>query len=668
MSIAAGTLAAALLVWGWHNELLSAALPLALLLELPRWVPWRWALSDKDFQRLADVTTVAFVLLAVYQFDAHGASGIYGILLWLPLALFPLTAAQLYSTRDRIDYTALFWSVRAAVARARVIDPGGVDIRLTYLVVCLVSASGGGAHPKLLLPSAAALVIWLLWSNRPSRYRGGIWVATALAGLALCLALELGTLKARRLLEPLAMAYLENRIAARGDPYRAYTAIGQIGKLKLSDRIVLRVTPGDGPRPTLLRQATYQTFARNMWVSLPSRFNELRSSAEGTAWHIAEEPGPMSSVFIAGYHAHGKALLAVPAGTRRVDHLPVDGVYRNALGALKVLRGPEVVNFRALYRPYDFVDAAPEAADLVVPRAQRQLFADLATRLGLDAAADRLAVEQVRRFFARGFSYSLDLKAARAQATPLADFLLHTRSGHCEYFATATVLLLRAAGIPARYATGYSVQEYSELEKRYLVRRRHAHAWARAWVHGGWRDVDTTPAVWAALESAQSPWWQPSYDVLSWLAFRFAEWRWQESEDEAKTWMLWLALALLLILVWRMARRQRVMRDGTSGDPPAARLPRQGTDSDFFAIERRLIDAGHLRHRGESAGAWLRRLAGSGVLSDGAELIGGILPLHYRYRFHPGGLDADDRRQLAARTREWLARNPLETGKVSENQ
>lgn len=658
MKLASGVLAAALLVWGWHNALLLVALPLAVLLELPRWIPWRWALSAKDFQRLADVSTVGFLLLAVYQFDAQGASGIYGILLWLPVALFPLTVTQLYSTRERIDYTALFWSVRAAVARGKVSDPGGVDIRLTYVVACLVSASGGEANPKLILPSVAALVVWMLWGNRPRRYRATTWVATAAAGLALCLLLQAAALQARRLIEPFAMAYLQDRIAARGDPYRAYTAIGQIGKLKLSDRIVLRVKPDkSGRKPELLHQATYQTFARNMWVSRRSDFNELRSSAEGTAWHIAEEPEHLSSVSIATYLPNGKGLLIVPAGTRRVDNLPVDGVYRNRLGALKVLRGPEVVNFRAHYRPHDFVEAGPEEADLAVPKAQRKLFAEVAERLELDASRDRNAVERVRRFFSQGFSYTLYLKAPRNEATPLADFLLRTRSGHCEYYATSTVLLLRAAGIPARYATGYAVQEYSELEERYLVRRRDAHSWARVWVNGGWRDIDTTPVVWSALESADASWWQPAYDVGSWLAFLFAEWRWEETEDEAKTWMLWLALALLLVLVWRMARRQRVLRKRESGTATSASLARQGEDSAFYSIEQQLIRAGHERRQGESIGAWLRRLAQSGTRADTAGLIRDILPLHYRYRFHPLGLDAAERRELTTRSREWLARN-----------
>ncbi len=658
MKLAAGVLATALLLWGWHNGLLLVALPLAAIIELPRWVPWRWELSDKDFQRLADVSTVGVALLAVYQFDTGGAGGIYGILLWLPVALFPLTVTQLYSTRKHIDYTALFWSVRAAVARGKVSHPGGADIRLAFLVVCLVSASGGGAHPEQLLASTAALIVWLLWSNRPRRYRRASWAAMTAAGLALCVALQVATLQARRFIEPLAMAYLQDHIAARGDPYRAYTAIGQIGKLKLSGRILLRVKPdARGRVPALLHQATYQTFARNMWVSRRSLFDELRSSAAGTAWHIAEEPAPMSSISIAAYLPNGKGLLAVPGGTRRLDNLPVDGVYRNRLGALKVLQGPEVVNYRAHYLADDSVDAAPDAADLAVPKKLRQLFGELAGRLGLDAGRDRDAVEQVRRFFSQGFTYTLDLKAPRDEATPLGDFLLRTRSGHCEYYATATVLLLRAAGIPARYATGYAVQEYSQLEERYLVRRRHAHSWTLAWVNGHWRDVDTTPAVWAALESADASWWQPLYDVGSWLAFLFTEWRWEETENEARSGMLWLVLPLLLILGWRMARRQRVLRERDGDESGKGGFVRQGADSAFYAIERRLTAAGHERRRGESTGAWLRRMAETGAVSDAAELLGGILPLHYRFRFHPLGLDEDGQRELAVRCRRWLARD-----------
>lgn len=659
MKIATGILAGALMLWGWHNALLVVALPLAALIELPRWVPWRWALTDKDFQRLADASTVGFVLLAAYQFDAHGASGIYRILVWLPVALFPLAVAQSYSTRERIAYTALFWSVRAAVARGNVPDPGGVDIRLSYFVVCLVSASGGGAHPELLLATAAGLVGWLLWSNRPRCHARSRWLVMLVLGIALGFLFTDLAIRARSIVEPWAMEYFQDRIAARGDPYRSYTAIGQIGELKLSDRILFRVTPdSSGRRPQLLHQAAYQIFARNMWVARRTRFEELPSSEEGTAWHLAPEAPNMASASIASWLPNGKGLLAVPAGTRRLDALPVDGVYRNSLGVLKVLRGPEVVNYRVHYVPLELTAPPPEDGDLSVPTEYEALFSGLASRLGLAGVEDTRAVDRVQRFFARGFAYSLRLDAPSTAMTPLEDFLLVSRSGHCEYYATATVLLLRAAGIPARYATGYSVQEYSELERRYVVRRRHAHAWALAWVRGAWRDVDTTPAGWASIESAQAPWWQPAYDLGSWLALMFAEWRWEQTEGADRTWMLWLTLPLSAALVWRLIRRQRVRRP--SGADRAAREPRarRGMDSDFFDIERRLTAEGHARRQGEPTTRWLRRLAESGAVPGVADLLRDVVPLHYRYRFHPDGLDADGRRALASSARRWLTEHP----------
>ena len=82
---------------------------------------------------------------------------------------------------------------------------------------------------------------------------------------------------------------------------------------------------------------------------------------------------------------------------------------------------------------------------------------------------------------------------------------MRSRAGHCEYFATATVLLLREAGIPARYATGFSVQDFSRMENRSVVRERHAHAWVLAFVNGAWRDLDTTPSNWGELGKSRMP-------------------------------------------------------------------------------------------------------------------------------------------------------------------
>ena len=69
------------------------------------------------------------------------------------------------------------------------------------------------------------------------------------------------------------------------NPFRGYTSIGSIGRLKQSDRIVLRLKPAVFHEyPRLLREATYQSFSRNMWLSGGKSFNALEPVAQGTEW------------------------------------------------------------------------------------------------------------------------------------------------------------------------------------------------------------------------------------------------------------------------------------------------------------------------------------------------------------------------------------------------
>ena len=92
-----------------------------------------------------------------------------------------------------------------------------------------------------------------------------------------------------------------------------------------------------------------------------------------------------------------------------------------------------------------------------------------------------------------GFKYSLEQPPLSHTRDPIEQFLFTTRTGHCEYFASAAVLLLQAAEIPARLVTGYSGCEQNPQTRRYEVLDRHAHAWAEAWIGGRWVTVDPTP-------------------------------------------------------------------------------------------------------------------------------------------------------------------------------
>ena len=75
-------------------------------------------------------------------------------------------------------------------------------------------------------------------------------------------------------------------------------------------------------------------------------------------------------------------------------------------------------------------------------------------------------------------------------------FLFQTRRGFCEHYASAFVVLMRAAGVPARIVTGYQGGELNALSDYWIVRQSDAHAWAEVWLpERGWVRVDPTAAV-----------------------------------------------------------------------------------------------------------------------------------------------------------------------------
>ncbi|HEY7840895.1 MAG TPA: DUF3488 and transglutaminase-like domain-containing protein [Gammaproteobacteria bacterium] len=75
-------------------------------------------------------------------------------------------------------------------------------------------------------------------------------------------------------------------------------------------------------------------------------------------------------------------------------------------------------------------------------------------------------------------------------------FLFETRQGFCEHYAASFVILMRAAGVPARVVTGYQGGTLNPVGGYFIVRQRDAHAWTEVWLSdAGWVRVDPTAAV-----------------------------------------------------------------------------------------------------------------------------------------------------------------------------
>lgn len=644
-------LAAAALFWGAQTGNWLVAAACAALLEAPRIVARRWQLASAEFNRVSDFCTVLLVAIAVYLYFTFGNPRAITLLFqWMPVILLPLALAQAWSTTRALDLSVLFWSLRRYPTRR----PTSLNLGYPACALWLLAASAANREGAAFYPGLALLIAWPLLRARPRSYAlptaAAMLAAAALAGYGG----QLGLHRLQQWVEAAAPDWLAGG-GARTNPYRSTTDIGSIGELKLSPRILLRVEADAALKtPILLHRASYDAYVGGTWVAGNAAFEQLAPVGNASSWNLNLANAPVWQVTLHD-DSDGHPLLSLPQNTARIEGLAASEMKVNALGAVQVEHKPGFFSYRALVDGGNAGYGAPSARDLGIPKSESAAVHQIAIELGLAALPPQRALEEVKRFFGERFAYSTWRDAHASGRSPLAQFLLSTRSGHCEYFASATVLLLRAAGIPARYATGFSAQEWSALDNAYLVRERHAHAWVRAWVDGAWRDFDTTPPAWFAAEAAQAPAWTPLADLWSWSRYRLSAWSARASERGWADALLWLALPLFAWLAWRTLRGRRA--DTVPANDAATRADaRPGRDSEFYLIERRMAELGRPRRASETPDEWLARISGEAGVD--APALRQIMRLHYRHRFDPAGLPEAERAALRAQAHGWLARHP----------
>jgi hypothetical protein len=258
------------------------------------------------------------------------------------------------------------------------------------------------------------------------------------------------------------------------------------------------------------------------------------------------------------------------------------------------------------------------------------------------------------------YTYSL-VQEVGPGPDPTVNFLVHTKHGACERFASALALLLRAQGVPARLVKGYSGADH-EGEGNYTVRQSHAHAWVEALVPARgegpmaleWLTLDPTPDG-QGLRSGQSPlarWWTVQQRtgrelwedlIIGYNATQQATLRERLASGQLLLAALpWAGVALALLAAAALARRWRRRL--------AARLP--GPRSLYKRLCRVLARAGVAPAADETPGELARRaegrLAGGAATAALAGVPARVVELYYRVRY--GGQEAgpDELREAAA--------------------
>ena len=273
---------------------------------------------------------------------------------------------------------------------------------------------------------------------------------------------------------------------------------GSISELSLSDAVAFRVDFDGAAPPSRLRYwrgPVLSLFNGREWRALSPRAGGrlLEGNAPSVRYTVTLEPDDHPWLFA----------LDFPSTLPEID---ADGTRASAGGLAGYSREQQFLTRAPVTQPLRYtltsllVDSYPVASAFEMQQNARMppgnpRTIDFARSLRERFPDNRRYISAVLQWFRdEPFFYTL-APPLLEESQPVDEFLFDTRRGFCEHFASAFVVLLRAAGIPARVVTGYQGGEINPRGGYLIVRQSDAHAWAEAVIDGRWQRFDPTAAV-----------------------------------------------------------------------------------------------------------------------------------------------------------------------------
>ena len=140
-------------------------------------------------------------------------------------------------------------------------------------------------------------------------------------------------------------------------------------------------------------------------------------------------------------------------------------------------------------------DPATLSSNLLLPPTLNPKTRALADSWRSNSKSQNVTVNRALALFS-GQDFTYTLHPPLLGENGIDEFLFESKRGFCEHYAAAFVVLMRAAGIPARVVGGYQGGERNPVDGYLVVRQSDAHAWAEVWLAGqGWVRIDPTASV-----------------------------------------------------------------------------------------------------------------------------------------------------------------------------
>lgn len=252
----------------------------------------------------------------------------------------------------------------------------------------------------------------------------------------------------------------------------------------------------------------------------------------------------------------------------------------------------------------------------------------LAKNITKSARDDYEKMRLIEKYLQENYKYDLSIPHFPENRDSVDFFLFEAKRGYCEHFASAFVVLCRAAEIPSRLVTGYTEGDFNPFTGFYEIKEKHGHAWAEVYINGmGWISVDPTPGFEDPGKIKYS--WVKTilgfverfFKGTQRLFDRSFSVKWREV---IKYLWIWIVFAILILILMRIAKNR----------------PKSSMNRVFAFLEKQ----GYKRKKGETLREWFRRTP---YARDLAEFLKAYEQYRYGLRIEKNLIEKEAERALS---------------------
>jgi transglutaminase-like putative cysteine protease len=276
---------------------------------------------------------------------------------------------------------------------------------------------------------------------------------------------------------------------------------------ELSRRVVMTVSvsglpppsPDSQPPPLYWRSFTYDVYSGYDWSSSQAKRTRYgsnqRITSQGTGRHqlvVRQQVFPAEDLGGVLYAAGEPVAVGVPSEAAWRAPEDLFGVQLDATTGYEALSAVPLADERTLRSAGQRYPDWIRERFLTLPARLPGRVSALAAQL---TASESAPYDRARAIEAhlRAYPYTLDVPRPSVNEDLVDFFLFDLREGYCDYYASAMVVLSRAAGVPARLAVGYASGVYNLNSKRFVVSQADAHTWVEVYFPGiGWVPFEPT--------------------------------------------------------------------------------------------------------------------------------------------------------------------------------